>query len=64
VILELGYFMGRDQQSTRKLIILKRNPVEGPSDIHGVETFNYSKSIDEISMKLQKQLKHWKVIAR
>ena len=62
VVLELGYFMGRDQQQDRKIIILKRNPIEGPSDIHGIETFNFEKSVEEVSMKLQKQLKHWNII--
>lgn len=58
VVLELGYFMGRDKLKDRRLIILNKNPIEGPSDIHGVETINFDKSIEEVAMKLQKQLKH------
>jgi hypothetical protein len=63
VILELGYFMGRDKQPERKIIVLKKAGTEGPSDINGVETINFEKSIDEIAMKLKKQLEHWKLIS-
>jgi predicted nucleotide-binding protein len=62
VILELGYFMGRDQGNNRKIIVLKKAGAEGPSDIAGVETINFDKSIDEIAMKLQRQLQYWKVM--
>ncbi len=62
VILELGYFLGRDQKGERRLIVLKKGLVEGPSDIHGVETINFERTISEVALKLQKQLKHWKIL--
>jgi predicted nucleotide-binding protein len=62
VILELGYFMGRDRNKERQIIVLKKSGTEGPSDINGVETINFEKSIDEVAHKLQNQLKHWEVI--
>jgi predicted nucleotide-binding protein len=63
VILELGYFMGRDQQTTnRRIIILRKGNVEIPSDIKGVIYYQFESTIKELYLDLKKQLEHWKVI--
>ena len=62
VILELGYFLGRDQQTTnRRIIILRKGNVEIPSDIKGVIYYQFESTIKELYLDLKKQLEYWKV---
>lgn len=60
VIFELGYFLGKFQEEeNRRIIILKKGPVEIPSDISGVLYLEYSKAVKEAYYDLKKQLEHW-----
>lgn len=60
VIFELGYFLGMWQNdSNRKIIVLKKGNLEIPSDISGVLYMHYSNKVKEIYLDLKKQLDHW-----
>lgn len=60
-ILELGYFWGRESVQKR-IIILKKGDLEIPSNIHGIETIEFVKSVDEVHVKLKRQFHKWKVV--
>ena len=62
VILEFGYFLGRDQGNNRKIIVLEKGKIETPSDINGVLNIRFNKSVNEVHLQLKKQLAHWKII--
>lgn len=60
VILELGYFLGKFQDSeNRRIAIIKNGDIEIPSDISGVLYLEYFKNIKEIFYDLQKQFETW-----
>lgn len=62
VILEFGYFLGRDQGNDRKIIVLEKGKIETPSDINGVLNIRFNKSVNEVHLQLKKQLAYWKII--
>jgi predicted nucleotide-binding protein len=53
-ILELGMLLAI---SRGKLIIIRHDSVEIPSDINGVLSYNYKTSVNEVKEKIRKQLK-------
>lgn len=60
VILELGYFLGKFQDSeNRKIAIIKKGDIEIPSDISGVLYLEYFQNIKEIYYDLNKQFETW-----
>lgn len=60
VILELGYFLGKFQDSEkRRIAIIKKGKIEIPSDISGVLYLEYFKNIKEIFYDLKKQFEAW-----
>lgn len=60
VILELGYFLGKFQDSdNRRIAIIKNGDIEIPSDISGVLYLEYFKNIKEIFYDLKKQFETW-----
>jgi predicted nucleotide-binding protein len=60
VILELGYFLGKFQDSeNRRIAIIKNGDIEIPSDISGVLYLEYYKNIKEIFYDLKKQFETW-----
>jgi predicted nucleotide-binding protein len=64
VILEVGYFLGRERNpQKRRIIILKKGDVESPSDLNGVIEMRYVNSIKEKFKDLRDQLRHWKVVS-
>ncbi|HEY4874529.1 MAG TPA: nucleotide-binding protein [Puia sp.] len=61
VIFELGYFLGKLRTpDKRKIIILKKNNVEIPSDINGVLYLQFHTNITEVFYQLKKQFDIWK----
>ena len=62
VILELGYFLGKFQDSRdRKIAIIKKGDIEIPSDISGVLYLEFFKNIREVFYDLRKQFEAWGV---
>lgn len=60
VILELGYFLGKFQDTeNRRIAIIKNGDIEIPSDISGVLYLEYQKNIKEIFYDLKKQFEAW-----
>ena len=60
VILELGYFLGKFQDSeNRRIAIIKNGDIEIPSDISGVLYLEYFKNLKEIFYDLKKQFETW-----
>ena len=60
VILELGYFLGKFQDSeNRRIAIIKNGQIEIPSDISGVLYLEYLKNVKEIFYDLKKQFETW-----
>lgn len=62
VLIELGYFLGLYPPDNRRIIILRKDNCDIPSDIHGVQRFDFKESVEETQTALQKQFKHWKLI--
>lgn len=60
VIFELGYFLGKfNEDSNRRIIILKKGNIEIPSDISGVIYIEFNKAVKEAFYDLKKQFEHW-----
>lgn len=59
VILELGYFLGRQTRNKRKIMIFYKGNLEIPTDISGVIYYHYNNSIEELYLQLKRQLKLW-----
>lgn len=60
-ILELGYFWGHPAVQKR-IIILMKGDIETPSRIYGMETFEFTESVDEVCTKLRRQLVKWDIV--
>ena len=55
VILELGWFIAR--LGRNRVVILYKDKLEIPSDIHGVIYLPFKKRVDEVREKVRQRLK-------
>ncbi len=59
VILELGFFLGKLQRMSGRVILLHKGNIELPSDISGITYIDISGGIDAVGEELRRELREW-----
>jgi CheY-like chemotaxis protein len=59
VIFELGYFMGRLERKSSRIIILNKGPLEFPSDLLGIVHIDISNGIEAAGEEIRRELRPW-----
>lgn len=64
VIFELGYFLGGRKGEQRRLIVLKKEPLELPSDIEGLILIDITDGIRSADDKIRRELRAMGILPR
>jgi predicted nucleotide-binding protein len=59
VIFELGYFLGRLDRVSGRVLLLHKGQIELPSDIHGIVYVDISKGIEAAGEQIRRELSMW-----
>jgi predicted nucleotide-binding protein len=59
VLFEAGYFYGRLQRTSGKVIFLVKGDIELPSDVSGIVYIDISRGIQKAAEEIRRELAEW-----
>lgn len=59
VIFEMGYFLGKLQRTTGRVILLNKGGIELPSDISGIVYIDISNGIEAAGEEIRREISNW-----